>query len=733
MMLNRISIKGPACYKHEVVIETDKQVNLIYGLNGSGKSTLAEYLRNIKDEKYSQCSVSPNIDVENEEILVYDEQFVKDTFYEAPEQNGIFSLSKGNAKAANLIDNANDEIKKLSEIKKSKKEHIDTRKKEFDDDYESFTSKTWNIKKEYEGTILDYCLAGVKNSHATLFSKLISISKDDIITTTIEQLQKDISDLEDANGVPIPLIPEIEFNTNLIEEAPIFKDVITGNKNSRVAKLIDQLGNSDWVKKGLDEYTESNRCPFCQREYNDSNILKQLKEYFSLDYQKAIDKVGEMGSRYHQLKDQIPIINSFDNVPQIISLRQEYLDARKKLNDTIDENIEKMRDKYKNPSITINLIKTSSQLKEVNDVIIKANDIIKIFNQKIKHVKSERDRITKDFWQIQRIKYDQTVSDYERKQKLYNNKITELDREVQDIDKQIKEQKDIIQRERKNFVSIDDAVDNINRTLQDIGITEFNVKKSNNNGMYCIERGEYDEGIFKTLSEGERMLISFLYFIEMCKGQTSDKLDPKSRVIVIDDPISSLSNMYIFNIAELLKEQLYPNVTNLKKETPPIIKCKSYCDQLFIMTHSLYFFYEMAEKKKERHDAYQKFFRLYKNENGTDLKEMKYEEIQNDYQAYWSIIKDNNSPMALVANCMRNAIEYFFGFIDRTNLDAIFGREALKDNRFQAFKRYINRESHSEAQNLYDYKEFDRTIFEEAFRLVYVLEGYENHYNRMMH
>ena len=54
-MINKISILGPACYKKLATLETDKNVNLIYGLNGSGKSTLSEYLRLTTNALYSNC------------------------------------------------------------------------------------------------------------------------------------------------------------------------------------------------------------------------------------------------------------------------------------------------------------------------------------------------------------------------------------------------------------------------------------------------------------------------------------------------------------------------------------------------------------------------------------------------------------------------------------------------------------------------------------------------------
>jgi wobble nucleotide-excising tRNase len=111
---------------------------------------------------------------------------------------------------------------------------------------------------------------------------------------------------------------------------------------------------------------------------------------------------------------------------------------------------------------------------------------------------------------------------------------------------------------------------------------------------------------------------------------------------------------------------------------------------------------------------------------------MKYEEIQNDYQAYWQIIKDDKQPAALIANCMRNIVEYFFNFIEKRDLGKVFQKPVLQDNKYQAFARYINRESHSLGQNIFDIKEFDYLTFKEGLRLIFEQNGYKEHYKRMM-
>ena len=78
----------------------------------------------------------------------------------------------------------------------------------------------------------------------------------------------------------------------------------------------------------------------------------------------------------------------------------------------------------------------------------------------------------------------------------------------------------------------------------------------------------------------------------------------------------------------------------------------------------MYFFYELTNTNHKEREETQKLIRLCKNADGSSFVSMKYEEIQNDYQAYWQIVKDRAQAPALIANCMRNIIEYFFNFVE---------------------------------------------------------------------
>ena len=81
---------------------------------------------------------------------------------------------------------------------------------------------------------------------------------------------------------------------------------------------------------------------------------------------------------------------------------------------------------------------------------------------------------------------------------------------------------------------------------------------------------------------------------------------------------------------------------------------------------------------------------------------------------------------------MRNIIEYFFSFIEKKDLNNVFQKPELQENKYQAFCRYINRESHSLGQNIFDYKEFDYNNFKDAFGLVFKESGYIEHYEEMI-
>lgn len=359
---------------------------------------------------------------------------------------------------------------------------------------------------------------------------------------------------------------------------------------------------------------------------------------------------------------------------------------------------------------------TVSVINNFNQFIKETNKKITVHNSKIDNKEASIKDIKIQFWDLMRWNYDQTISSYQKDKNEIEKKIAGLTKELDATEKSIYSKKQIVAEHQKKTVNIEKSITFINNVLAELGLDDFHLEKHADN-LYKIVRVERDSDTFQTLSEGEKMIISFLYFLEMCRGKKSADDVSGKKIILIDDPISSLSHIFIFNIGQLIKKEF--------------LFSDKY-EQFFLLTHSLYFFYELTDTNHERRKENQKLFRMIKNSDGSKILDMKYEEIQNDYHSYWQIIKDDKQPPALIANCMRNIIEYFFNFIEKKDLNNVFQKPELQDNKYQAFCRYVNRESHSLGQNIFDYKEFDYSNFKEALGLVFQESGYKAHYDEMM-
>ena len=325
-MINKITISGVASYKNEATLETDKNINLIYGINGSGKSTFSEYLRKRTDAEYTECSIEPVINDDEEEIFVYNENYVEEVFYNSDYQRGVFSLSKENVDAHKKIDSANTILQKLYIENQKLKDEKKTEELAYKSTKSRYIDLIWKIKTLYTGgdRVLDFCFTGLKGSKETLFHHVISVKLlPNAPTEDIDQIKKEIIQLNQYKGTVIPKIPEFNFIAQSIENQHLFEEVITGNPNSRVAKLIDKLHNSDWVKAGL-ELDSPEICPFCQRPYGNDNIISELKSYFNKDYENALDEIKIMRDRYKRAFEQLPVIDIFSQIDFLSDLKKDY-------------------------------------------------------------------------------------------------------------------------------------------------------------------------------------------------------------------------------------------------------------------------------------------------------------------------------------------------------------------------------------------------------------------------
>jgi len=209
-----------------------------------------------------------------------------------------------------------------------------------------------------------------------------------------------------------------------------------------------------------------------------------------------------------------------------------------------------------------------------------------------------------------------------------------------------------IQELTKNVTSIQPTIDEINKTLQYYGFDNFEiVPSSSDENHYQIKR---EDGTLaeSTLSEGEVTFITFLYFLQLAKGSTDKETITEERILVVDDPISSLDSNVLFVVSTLIKgiiKDIKNDIGNIK--------------QLFVLTHNVYFHKEVSFIDGRTREHGQTNYWILRKNNKISLIQpfLMKNPIQTSYELLWNEIKnkDQNSSVT-IQNTMRRIIENYF-------------------------------------------------------------------------
>ena len=161
---------------------------------------------------------------------------------------------------------------------------------------------------------------------------------------------------------------------------------------------------------------------------------------------------------------------------------------------------------------------------------------------------------------------------------------------------------------RGKTVETDTVKDSINLMLCDSGMRGFSLEpKAGVDSVYEVRRP--DGTIADNLSEGEKNFIAFLYFYHLVHGSDSADGETREKIVVIDDPVSSMDSSSLFIVSTLVRQmiEICRNNADNRNRTAE----GNFIKQFFVLTHNAYFHREVSYSYVAKYD-YTSFYLIRK-------------------------------------------------------------------------------------------------------------------------
>ncbi len=738
--ISQIVLKNVATFgESEASFEDLNSINFIYGTNGSGKTTTSSFLKNLAENRIEDKFANSKIEWHNDEILkieVYNKQFKEEQFRNS-QVKGIFTLGKKTNENLENIESKKESINKENEKKTKNEKSLQKLKQEREEKEKDFTDSCW--EKLYKKNEEDFkeTLEGFKRKEKFKEKILKEFENDKHNKSEIvrlEELKENIGIVFNKNQTE--LVP-LECNLtdfDSVENHSIWEQKIVGSSDAIIADLIKKLSNEDWVAQGREYLSkDGNACPFCQQETITEEFKKQLESYFNTSYQESTDTIKKMKEDYTNktaevLKQLDKIVKTEQNNLQTKLDTENLKRIIETLKSKIKGNLQKMLDKGKEMSRSFELDNNKNEIDAIKVLIEKANDQIANHNKMIKDIKNQKKIYEKQTWKFLVNEFKSDIQEYNKKCYGLEKGIDNLEKEISENKKEIEKLENEIRELEKNMVSIKPIVNEINTLLKGYGFTSFSLACAEDEKSYRIQR-EDGQLVGETLSEGEVTFITFLYYYHLTKGSLKENDISKNKVLVIDDPISSLDSNILFIVSVLVKD--------LMKET---MEEKTNIKQIIILTHNTYFYKEITlEYDLKCYKEKCSFLIIRKDNNISKINYYDKNPIKNSYELLWQEVKqakENNISWVSLQNVMRRIIEYYFrilgGFKYNDSLSECF--ENIEEKRVcNSFISWFNDGSHGISDDLFVQSQ-DTSIetYLKVFENIFKKTGHEAHYKMMM-
>lgn len=744
-------------------------VNFVFGNNGAGKTTIAEAIDGDRKITWRDHKSYGSY-----QICKYNLEYIRKNIQESTEIPGLITVNETNVTKAQidaLKKQQEDAEKRVAEIKGD----IEKKEKEKDSRFTEACGNIWDKTKTLQ-TDYSKALSGKRKSKVDYGKLILTIPPKDHDKKELERTYA--SAYEDSkrydNFNPIA-------DTSFLDNTPgidILGKPITSSAEGPFADFMRNIQATAWVKQGRDnfEYHEENgehKCPYCQRVITD-DIEEELKKSFDNQYQTDIGKLHQLQSDYgmrcqriHSLMDASPA----EVYPQIDITK--YQDKVKAIKGKISENLTEITKKVADPALKVEITSLADDLKALNEIIAEYNNLIDTNNQVVDNKRKMKAQC------------EQAVLEliaYEVREELVGYKKDEaaIEKEIDVLKKDLEKQEEAIDKAKKDIealgpvstVETDTAMENIKKRLHDSGFDSFTIrKKVGSEHSYEIIRPDGKRA--ENLSEGERNFLGFLYFNEQVRGQGIAKVsedgkevkaDTRDKIVVIDDPVSSMDSKALFIVGSLVRDMVEICHNNVEETDSPV-KDKS-IKQIFILTHNAYFHREVTYDQVKNY-LYVSFYLLQKTGTKSRVKLCRKPDpkdnseyvnvnpVSNTYAALWNeyreLIKPDilaSTPTVTVLSVVRRILEEYFiqlcGYSGKTLDDRILNDSKSKkrfddlDPSGQAYQMatamllYISASAAGLGNEVYYDDSLNVANIDQVFQTIFKAMDQDQHYRMMM-